>query len=111
MPKPLLTEYSFFKGLSGGTLIFTSIIDNQFSSSKLVIENFKIVNAPNVVKLLSLADFGGLADLAEGEGLSFKKLEIKMNKKNDFLKLEELYAVGPSISVLMDGYRDKKWFN
>ena len=30
-----------------------------------------------------------------------------MNKKNDFLKLEELYAVGPSISVLMDGYRDK----
>ena len=103
----MLTEYSFFKGLSGGTLIFTSIIDNQFSSSKLVIENFKIVNAPNVVKLLSLADFGGLADLAEGEGLSFKKLEIKMNKKNDFLKLEELYAVGPSISVLMDGYRDK----
>ena len=60
-----------------------------------------------VVKLLSLADFGGLADLAEGEGLSFERLEIKMSNNKGFLKLNELYAVGPSISVLMEGYRDQ----
>ena len=41
------------------------------SNSKLTIENFKVVNAPAVVKLLSLADFGGLADLAEGRGIVF----------------------------------------
>ena len=106
-PQPLLSEYSFFKGVSEGTLLFSSIIQSEdLSTSKLVIENFKVVNAPGVAKLLSLADFGGLADLAEGEGLSFDKLEIKMNKNKDFLKLEELYAVGPSISVLMEGYRD-----
>ena len=29
-----------------------------------------------------------------------------MSESNGFLKLEELYAVGPSISVLMEGYRD-----
>ena len=79
--KPLLTEYSFFKGLTGGKLLFTSIIDNQVTSSKLKIENFKVINAPGMVKLLSLADLGGLADLAEGEGLSFDVLEIKMEKK------------------------------
>ena len=73
----------------------------------MIIENFKLVNAPGVVKLLSLADFGGLADLAEGEGLSFEKLEIKMSNEKNFLKLDELYAVGPSISVLMEGYRDQ----
>ena len=50
------------------------------SSSKLLIENFKVVNAPGMVKLLSLADLGGLADLASGEGLSFDLLEIKMEK-------------------------------
>ena len=32
-----------------------------------------------MVKLLSLADLGGLADLAEGEGLSFEVLEINFN--------------------------------
>ena len=52
--------------------------------SKIIIENFKIINAPGVVKLLSLADFGGLADLAEGEGLSFERLEIKMKKMKTY---------------------------
>ena len=56
---------------------------------------------------MSLADFGGLADLAAGEGLSFEKLEIKMSNNKNFLKLEELYAVGPSISVLMEGYKEQ----
>ena len=71
-----------------------------------MIEDFKIVNAPGVVKLLSLADFGGLADLAEGEGLSFEKLDLSLSKDRDILKLNELYAVGPSISVLMEGYQE-----
>ena len=98
----------FFKGLSGGVLTFSSIIEDNTSSSKLIIENFKVVNAPGVVKLLSLADFGGLADLAEGEGLSFEKMEMKMSTDKRFLKLDELYAVGPSISVLMEGYKEEK---
>ena len=78
------------------------------SNSKLVIENFKVVNAPGMVKLLSLADLGGLADLAEGEGISFDVLEIKMEKNKDTLKINEILALGPSISVLMEGYQDKK---
>ncbi|MFL2877502.1 MAG: hypothetical protein ACJZ8N_00795 [Candidatus Pelagibacter sp.] len=107
LPKPLLTEYNFFKGLADGKLLYTSIIDGENSYSKLKIENFKIVNAPGVIKLLSLADLGGLADLAEGEGLSFDILKIDMNNKKGFLKIDEILALGPSISVLMDGYQDQ----
>ena len=106
--KPLLTEYNFFKGLTGGKLLFSSIIDGQVTTSKLKIENFKVINAPGMVKLLSLADLGGLADLAEGEGLSFDILEISMEKNKDTLKLNEILALGPSISVLMEGYQDTK---
>ena len=40
LTKPLLTEYSFFNGLSGGKLIYTSIFDDELSNSKLKIENF-----------------------------------------------------------------------
>ncbi len=105
-PQPLLSEYNFFKGLTDGTLIFSSIIDSNSSNSKLIIENFKVVNAPALVKLLSLADLGGLADLAQGEGLSFEKMEINMSSKNNVLTLNELYAEGSSISVLMEGYKD-----
>ncbi len=107
LPQPLLSNYSFFKGLTGGNLTFSSIIQNKNSTSKLIIKNFKIVNAPGVVKLLSLADFGGLADLAEGEGLSFETMEIKLSNNEGFLKIDEIYAVGPSISVLMEGYKEE----
>ena len=105
LPRPLLTDYSLFKGLSGGKLLFTSIIEENKSVSKLKIEDFKLVNAPGVIKLLSLADLGGLADLAEGEGLSFDVLEINMKKTKDLLELNEILALGPSMSVLMEGYQ------
>ncbi|MDC0434002.1 hypothetical protein OAL89_03600, partial [Pelagibacteraceae bacterium] len=105
---PLLTEYSFFSGLTGGKLLYTSIIDGDNYNSKLKIEKFNLVNAPGMVKLLSLADLGGLADLAEGEGLSFDILEINMEKNKDILNLNEVLALGPSVSVLMEGYQNSK---
>ena len=107
LTKPLLTEYNFFKGLTGGKLLFSSIIDGDNSISKLKIENFKVINAPGMVKLLSLADLGGLADLAAGDGLSFNILEINMSKEKNNLKLNEIIALGPSVSVLMDGYQNQ----
>ena len=106
LTRPLLTEYSFFKGLTGGKLLLTSIISENITISKLKIENFKVINAPGMIKLLSLADLGGLADLAKGEGISFDILEISMEKTNDLLKINEILALGPSISVFMEGYQD-----
>ncbi len=107
LTRPLLTEYSFFNGLTGGKLLFTSIIDGSKSNSRLKIENFKVINAPGMIKLLSLADLGGLADLVEGEGLSFDVLEIVMEKNKNILNLNEVIALGPSVSVLMEGYQDE----
>ena len=40
LSRPLLTEYSFFKGLTGGKLLYTSLIDGSKSNSKLKIESF-----------------------------------------------------------------------
>jgi len=106
LTRPLLTEYDFFKGLTGGKLFYSSIIDEDKSISKLKIENFKLINAPGMIKLLSLADLGGLEDLAAGEGLSFDILEINMEANKNILKLNEILALGPSVSVLMEGYYD-----
>ena len=41
LPRPLLTEYNFFKGLTGGKLLFSSIIEgpNLIQNSKLKILN------------------------------------------------------------------------
>ena len=82
------------------------MIDKNSSNSKLKIENFKVINAPGMVKLLSLADLGGLADLAKGDGITFESLDITMEKSDEKLQINEILAIGPSISVLMEGYQD-----
>ena len=80
------------------------ILDNKYLVYPY---NFKVKNAPGLIKLLSLADLGGLTDLAKGDGLSFDILEISMDENEDFLKINEIIALGPSVSVLMEGYTDE----
>ena len=108
LPEPLLESYKFFNGVAGGSLLFTSTFDDKNSNSRLLLENFKVKNAPGFVKLLSLADFGGMADIVLGDGLSFDVLDIKLSKNIDKIQLKELYAIGPSISILMEGYIENK---
>ncbi len=108
LPKPLLSNYKFFDGLSGGQLLIFSSYNSAISNTNLTIENFKVKDAPGLAKLLSLADFGGMVDAVSGDGLSFEKLEMSIEKNDQMLSLKELYAIGPSISILMDGYVDSK---
>ena len=42
------------------------------------------------------------------EGISFDILEVSMEKRKNILKLNEILALGPSISVLLEGYQDSK---
>lgn len=108
VPKVLLADYKFFEGLKDGKLFFNSVIDEDGSVSKITIENFKVVKAPAFATLLTLADLGGVADLLSGEGMSFDILEISLNENKDVTKIEEILALGSSISVIMDGYTEKK---
>jgi hypothetical protein len=107
-PEFILNEYNFFKGLSGGELYFTSNFDKELSNSKLKLKNFKLIEAPSVVKLLSIADLGGMVDQLNGDGLRFDDLEINFSSSKKGVNLKELYAIGPSISVLMEGYTENK---
>ena len=50
----------------------------------------------------------GLEVLLSGQGLDFESLEIKLNENKKVRKVEEIYAVGPSITILMDGYIEKE---
>ena len=46
--------------------------------------------------------------MLSGEGLSFDKLELNFINDEQGLRLNELFAVGPSISILMEGYVESK---
>ena len=107
-PQALLGDYKFFEGIKDGKLLYYSVIDDTGSSSKLIIENFKVIKAPAFATLLTLADLGGVADLLTGEGMSFNILEINLEDDNKVISIEEILALGSSVSLHMDGYMEKK---
>jgi hypothetical protein len=107
-PKPLIKRYDFIKGFEEGYLNFNSIKKDGVSNSVLVIDNFKVKEVPVFAKLLSLASLQGIADLLTGEGIRFTDFEMSYSSEKDLTKIEEMYAIGPAISILMDGYIESK---
>ena len=59
---------------------------------------------PVLAKLLTLASLQGIADLLTGEGIRFTDFEMKFSNKDELMTIEEIYAIGPAISILMEGY-------
>ena len=74
------------------------------STSKLVIDNFKVKEIPALAKLLALASLQGIADLLTGEGIRFTDFEMNFTNQDKLMKIQELYAIGPAISILLEGY-------
>ena len=102
--KPFIRRYKFIKGFEEGVLDFYSIKKDNNSNSVLKVDNFKVKEVPALAKLLTLASLKGIADLLTGEGIRFTDLEMKFSNKKDLTTIAEMYAIGPAISILMDGY-------
>jgi len=107
-PKPLIKRYDFIKGFEEGNLDFYSTKKGGVSNSVLIIDNFKVQEVPIFAKLLSLASLQGIADLLTGEGIRFTDFEMNFSNKKDLTTIKEMYAIGPAVSILMDGYIEAK---
>ena len=105
--KPLVDRYKFVKGFSEGKLDFYSVKKNNVSTSTLKIYDFKLKELPALTKVLTLASLQGIADLLSGEGIRFNEFEMNFSNKKDLMTINEIYAIGPAISVLMEGYIEK----
>ena len=108
LPQALLADYKFFEGIKGGKLLYNAVIDKKSTVTKITIENFKVQKAPAFATLLTLADLGGIADVLSGQGMSFDILEINLKDDQNVTTIEEILALGSSVSVHMDGYIEKK---
>jgi hypothetical protein len=104
--EPLVHRYNFIKGYEEGSLDFYSIKTNDKSVSTLSIFNFKLQELPALTKLLTLASLQGIADTLTGEGIRFNELEMNFTSNDNTMTIDELYAIGPAISILMSGYID-----
>ena len=57
--------------------------------------------------MLTLASLQGIADLLSGDGIGFDEFEMNFRNKDNTMTIDEIYAIGPAISILMNGYVEK----
>ena len=105
--KPIVSRYKFIKGFEEGKLDFYSSSNGEEASSTLKIYNFKLKELPGLTKVLTLASLQGIADILSGEGIRFDEFEMNFRNKKNLMTIDEIYAIGPAISVLMNGYIEK----
>ena len=105
--RPFVKNFDFIKGFEGGKLEYESIISEKVSNSNLTITDFKVSKVPALAKLLTLASLQGIADTLSGEGIRFESFEMKSNSKGNVINIEDALAIGPAISILLEGYVDK----
>ena len=105
--KPIVRRYKFIKGFDDGVLDFYSTKIGEKSNSTLKIYDFKLKELPLLTKILTLASLQGIADILSGEGIRFDEFEMNFRNEKTTMTIDEIYAIGPAISILMDGYVEK----
>ena len=103
-PEPFIKNYKFIKGFTEGKLSYGSIEKNNETKANLKIFDFKVQDVPVLAKLLTLASLQGIADILTGEGIRFNEFEMNYESNQSLTNINEMYAIGPAISILMEGY-------
>ena len=101
---PFVKNFKFIKGFESGVLDYNSRENNEIVKSHVKIYDFKVKEVPILAKLLTLASLQGIADLLTGEGIRFDEFEMNYSTKDKVITIDEIYSIGPSISILMEGY-------
>ncbi len=105
--RPFIKNFEFIKGFEGGKLEYESTTSKKGSNSNLLVTDFKVSKVPALAKLLTLASLQGIADTLSGEGIRFASFEMKSKSKGNVINIEDALAIGPAVSILLEGYVDK----
>lgn len=76
------------------------------TTGQVTAHDFRLIEAPVLTKILSVASVTGLIDLLQGQGIQFTELSIPFSKKGDVINLKGARAAGPALGITMDGNVD-----
>ena len=106
----LIGALGISESITGGTLMAEGVYDDDKLSPSLdgrvVIDEFRIVNAPVLADLLTLGSLTGIRDTLAGEGIFFKRMEMPFVMGNGQVKIDDARASGPAIGITASGTVD-----
>lgn len=105
-----LAAFGLTTSIVGGKLTVTGVSNDSEPlrplRGNLYISEFRLVNAPNLARLLSIATLTGLLDVLTGEGFLFTGLRLGFEKTGGHVAIMNGRAHGPSLGITADGWID-----
>ncbi len=82
--------------------------DGSDATGRFEMRDFRLIEQPFLVRLLSAGSFTGLLDLLRGDGIRIDTLTAEVGMRGDRLTARDLKMEGPSIGIAADGYFDRE---
>lgn len=107
----LLRRLDITDKVVGGQLRLTGAIEDgkpgRPTTASVEIHNFRVVNAPALVRVLTVASLTGMRDLAAGDGIAFTKLNADLKRARKTVEFVDALAFGPALGVRVSGQLDQ----
>jgi hypothetical protein len=103
-----LDQLGLYSKMRGGelTLIGDLTINNDIENGEVKVEDFSLVEAPVLARLLGVASLTSILDLLRSDGLHFSKLFIPFNYVQGVILTPDAKMAGASIGISTQGYID-----
>ena len=103
----LLKAFDLVSGIEGGSLLASADLQSfeppTDISGHLVVEDFRLVDAPVLAQILTFGSLTGIADTLAGEGIRFKKLDLPFDVTSTRVNINDAKLYGPSVGLTARG--------
>ena len=102
-----LKTLGLFDNMLGGKLNLDGTIDDTVADTpftgRLLIKDYRIIQAPFLAKLLTVASLTGIVNVLSGEGIGFSDLKAPLTYRNGILTVTDARAYGADLGLTMSG--------
>lgn len=100
----VLRALNVFGDVQGGRLSVKGTMDvNDIVTGVAQIGDFRVVRAPALAKILSVAALTGILESLTGPGLAFQSATVPFTYMDDVLRVSDARASGPSLGFTAEG--------
>ncbi len=103
----ILDGFDIYSNMIGGKMDVTAKANGSIYDGKITINDFSIVKAKVLARMLTLGSLTGIADILAGNGIGFKKLSSEFHMDKHELNVSEYRMVGAAIGITAKGSIDR----
>ncbi|MFN3076417.1 MAG: DUF3971 domain-containing protein [Alphaproteobacteria bacterium] len=100
----VLRTFDLFDNVTNGTLEVNATTDVEGNlTGQATLADYRVIRAPALARLLTLAALTGIVESLTGDGLRFTTLDLPFSWIGDHIRITEARAYGPSLGLTAKG--------